>query len=172
MTQLKRIKIKLGLDPEKGRTSSELRREEKEMESLLTVEEWYQTFVTTCKGMFSLGPSNYNTIVHLIYCACVARKFSTSEVNKVESSLRSCYVIYRALFIVQRFLFFCVSIAMLIQDYSTAFLVLKILGNTVSGLIDSSCVTVSTLRTFLFNFFLVSRLQTRMEYYEHATSRY
>ncbi len=100
MTQLKRIKIKLGLDPEKGRTSSELRREEKEMESLLTVEEWYQTFVTTCKGMFSLGPSNYNTIVHLIYCACVARKFSTSEVNKVESSLRSCCVIYRALFIV------------------------------------------------------------------------
>ncbi len=134
MTHLKRIKIKLGLDPEKGRTSSELKREEKEMESLLTVEEWYQTFVTTCKGMLSLGPSNYNTIMHLIYCACVARKFSANEVNKVESSTIHLMLFIERSFLLQRFLFFCVSIAMLIQDYGTAFLVLKILGNTVSEL--------------------------------------
>lgn len=83
MRQMKRIKIKLGSDPDKVRTSSELRREEKEMEALLTVEEWYQTFVTTCRGLFSLGASSYTAIMHLMYCACVSRKFSLDGLNKV-----------------------------------------------------------------------------------------
>ena len=84
MTLLKRLKVKLGTDPEKGKTSSEVKREEKEIEALLTVDEWYKTFVTTCKGMLSLGPSNHSTIIHLIYCACLAKKFSAAnELNKV-----------------------------------------------------------------------------------------
>ena len=84
MTLLKRLKVKLGSDPEKGKTSSEIKREEKEIEALLTVDEWYKTFVSTCKGMLSLGPSNYSTIIHLIYCACLAKKFSAAiELNKV-----------------------------------------------------------------------------------------
>lgn len=82
MVQMKRIKLKLGLDPVKGKTSLELKREEKEIEALLTTEEWYKTFVTTCRGLFALGTSNYSAIVHLIYCACVARKFS-GDLHKV-----------------------------------------------------------------------------------------
>ena len=85
---MKRIKIKLGSDPDKVRTSLELKREEKEMEALLTPEEWYKMFVTTCKGLLSLGPSNYIAIMHLIYCACVARKFSGEGLNKVSFALQ------------------------------------------------------------------------------------
>ena len=80
---MKKIRVKLGMDPEKVKTSSETKREEKELESLLSTEEWYQTYVQTCTGLLTMGHAHYSTIVHLIYCACLAKKFSGDLLYKV-----------------------------------------------------------------------------------------
>jgi len=87
MIELKKMKTKLRLPPEKPKTSSETKREERETEALLSINEWYRTFVQTCKGLYNQGSSQYPAVIHLIYCAILSKKFSlfTPSLHKVKS---------------------------------------------------------------------------------------
>lgn len=73
----------LKVNKKKGiRSKSELGKEEKELEGLLSTQEWFQVYVKTVSGLWQLGPPYYHRMVYLIYCATLSAKFA-KEVEKV-----------------------------------------------------------------------------------------
>lgn len=59
--------------------ASEGRKEEKEIENLLSAQEWFDLFRETCKGLLKLGlPSSSYKITYFIYCAALTLKFAGS----------------------------------------------------------------------------------------------
>ena len=73
----------LKVNKKKGiRSKSEPGKEEKELEGLLSTQEWFQVYVKTVSGLWQLGPTYYHRMVYLIYCATLSAKFS-KEVEKV-----------------------------------------------------------------------------------------
>ena len=64
------------------RSRSELSKEEKELEGLLSPQEWLQVYMKTVSGLWQLGPPYYHRMVYLIYCATISGKFG-KELEKV-----------------------------------------------------------------------------------------
>ena len=66
------------------RSMPESSKEEKEVEGLLSLHEWFQVFVKTLSGLWKLGPPYYHRMVYLIYCAVITGKFG-KELEKVSA---------------------------------------------------------------------------------------
>ena len=82
----------LKVNKKKGiRSRSEPSKEEKELEGLLSAQEWLQVYMKTISGLWQLGPAYYHRMVYLIYCATLSAKFG-KELEKV--SLVSLTVYY------------------------------------------------------------------------------
>lgn len=65
------------------RGKSEPNKEEKELEGLLSPQEWLEAFMNTLSGLWKLGPPYYHRMVYLIYCAAITGKFG-KELEKVK----------------------------------------------------------------------------------------
>ncbi len=73
----------LKVNKKKGvRSRTEPSKEEKELEGLLSIQEWFQVYTKTVSGLWQLGPPYYHRMVYLIYCATLSAKFA-KEVEKV-----------------------------------------------------------------------------------------
>ena len=78
MMRLKAKKRKIiRTHPESSKVPLVVRREEKELEGLLSLQEWLRVFMETCSGLWQLGPPYYRRILHFIYCAVTLNKFSS-----------------------------------------------------------------------------------------------
>ena len=83
MMRLKAKKRKIiRTHPESSKVPLDVRREEKELEGLLSLQEWLRVFMETCSGLWQLGPPYYRRILHFIYCAVTLNKFA-GELEKV-----------------------------------------------------------------------------------------
>ena len=59
--------------------ASEGRKEEKEIENLLSVQEWFDLYRETCKGLLQMASSSSGyKVTYFIYCAAITQKFSGS----------------------------------------------------------------------------------------------
>lgn len=71
---------------------AEVRKGQKEQESLFTPQEWWRVFLQTCLGLLHLG--HRPRALHLIHCAQATRKFSTEQLETVSpfQQLSACCV--------------------------------------------------------------------------------
>ncbi len=60
--------------------TSESRKEDKDLENLLSPEEWLDMFRETCTGLLRIGsPACHYRVIYFIYCAIVSTKFTASK---------------------------------------------------------------------------------------------
>ena len=86
---------------------AESRREDMEMEHLLSPLEWFNLYRETCMGLLKLGTAtSHYKITYFIYCAALTMKFS-GELEKVSFSI--VYVKYNFYFSAAFHIFFCVT---------------------------------------------------------------
>lgn len=57
----------------------EVRREEREQESQLSLEKWWAVFKQTVLGLYHLGSAHYPEVLHLLFCAFFTSRFSGGE---------------------------------------------------------------------------------------------